>query len=161
MTRSSRYVVAAVLLALTLSSATAPLQLALSSGVDSAQLYAEIDSAYVRVRTIEGEGGNVTGVVGQLNQALSLVATGETYETGAPDQAQALYSQAESIIQSVNQELPGVESSGMASARSEVLWLTFTLAALAAIGIETYFFGGRIFWSLWTRSHKNWRVKKP
>jgi hypothetical protein len=152
--------IAALLLALTLLSATAPLQLALSASVDSAQLYSEIGSTFARVHTIEGEGGNVTGVVGQLNQALAFVATGEAYETTAPDQAQALYQQAEFIIQSVNQELPGVESQGIAAAQSEVSWLAFTLAALAAIGIGIYFFGGRIFWSLWIRSHRNWRVKK-
>jgi hypothetical protein len=154
-------VIAALLLALTLLSATAPLQLALSAGVNSSQLYADIDSTYARVRTIEGEGGNVTGVVAQLNQALSLVATGETYKTVAPDQAQALYQQAESIIQSVNQELPDVGNGGIASARSEVFWLAFPLAALTAIGIGIYFFGGRVFWYLWVRFHRDWVVKKP
>ncbi len=149
-----------LLLVLALLSATAPFQLALSASTESAQLYSEIGTTYARVQTIEGEGGNVTGVVGQLNQALALVAAGEANETGAPDQAQALYQQAESIIQSVNQELPGVESRGKASAQSEVFWLAFTLGALAAIGIGIYFFGGRIFWSLWVRSHRDWTVKK-
>ena len=149
----------ALLLVLTLLTAPALLQPALSDSITSAQLYYEIGTTYARIQTIEGKGGNVTSVVDQLNQALALVAAGETYETGVPDQAQALYQQAESIVQSVNQELPGVESQGIASAQSEVFWLAFTLAALAAIGIGIYFFGGRVFWSLWVRFHRDWTVK--
>jgi hypothetical protein len=133
---------------------------AISATSTADQLYSEIASTFAKVRSIEKEGGNVTGVVGQLNQALSLVSVGLATGISDPAKAQSSYQQAESLVQSVNQELPVVEKEGIATAQSEILWLAFSLIGLTAAGVGICLFGGRVFWALWIRTHKGWRVKK-
>jgi len=124
------------------------------------QLYSEVATSYGRVLAIEKEGGNVTGVVQQLNLALSLVGEGESAQPNDSAQAQAAYQQAEALIQSANQELPAVEQQGKAASQSQLIWLALSLIALAAAGAGVYLFGGRVFWSLWIRAHRGWAIRK-
>jgi hypothetical protein len=127
----------------------------------SDQLLARVDSAYVRILQAQHAGGNVTELTGMLNQALVLIKQGEGME--ATDQAGAAdrYQQASLLIQTVDDLAPQVESAGMAAEQSQLFWLLAFLAALAAVGGLVFAFGGRVFWRVWIRLHRDWLVKKP
>ncbi len=130
------------------------------SSATSDQLLQEISSTYSRVSSIEGEGGNVTAMVAQLNQAISFVNLGISLEGTDAGAAQSAYQQARSILQLVDLEMPGVESAGIAASQSAVFWLVVTLVSLGAAGVLALLFGRRAFWAVWIRLHQDWVVSK-
>ena len=160
MSRSSLPRLVAAITVLALLAAPA---LAVSSHAEagtSDQLYSEIESSFKKVSDIQREGGNVTGVVQLLNQALVLVGDGMASQANDPSQAQAYYQQAESTIGFANQELPTIEQQGISASQSEVIWFAVTLSVLTAAGIVVLVFGRRVFWTLWIRAHRKWTVSK-
>jgi len=132
----------------------------LADGGTPDQLYSEISAAFGRVSVVQGEGGNVTGVVRLLNQALALVEEGASVQGSDAAQAQTYYQQAEDVVRSVNAQLPSVEQQGLASSRSQLAWLAATMIVLALAGALVFRFGGRAFWALWVRTHHDWVVRK-
>jgi hypothetical protein len=156
--RRSAPVVFAVLavLVLALSVAAAPTARAQTSS----QVRAQIGEAYVAVLQAEQSGGNVTSMVAQLNSALSLVQQADSINGTDPSQAQALYSQASSIAGQVIQSAPAVASAGAAATSTAETYLAVETVVLAGLAVVAYLYTPRIFWSLWLRVHRGWRVKK-
>jgi hypothetical protein len=126
----------------------------------SDQALANAEAAYLKVLAAERAGGNVTSLVEMMNQALSLISQAQGIEASNPSEAASLYSQANSLIQEVQQQAPQVESAGAAAQQSQLLWLSAFLIALAVAGAAVFFFGSRVFWRAWIRLHRDWVVKK-
>jgi hypothetical protein len=135
--------------------AVAPVEAASSS-----QTNAEIALAYSAVLNAEQSGGNVTALVAQLNSAILLVHQANQINVTNPTQAQSLYSQASTVASRVIQAAPVIASAGRASVGAAQIELGIETTVLAALAVLAYVYTPGVFWSLWLRTHRNWKVKK-
>lgn len=126
----------------------------------SSDARSQIGQAYAAVLQAEASGGNVTYLVKTLNSAVTLVQQGDLVNGTDPGRAQALYSQASSLAQQVIQNSSAVAASGRASVANAQIALGVETAALAALAVVAYVYTPRVFWRLWLRIHRDWRVKK-
>ena len=116
-----------------------------------------ISDAFNAVLEAEKTGGDVTGLVTSLNEALKLVEEGKR----SPEQpkAAALYDRAKQIAQDVLTSAPKVKEAGLVAQRNATNLLTISIVALAVTALIAYLFVPRLFWTLWLRSHRGWRVE--
>ncbi|MCW3991440.1 MAG: hypothetical protein NWE79_01935 [Candidatus Bathyarchaeota archaeon] len=110
----------------------------------------ELMAAFDAVSEAEEAGGDVSGLVEGLSEALKLLSSG-----GEQDLMLA-----ESIVESVLEEAPVVAELGAASARMERIWLGLILSLVVVSAIAIWRFGPRVFWSLWLRSKRDWGVRR-
>ncbi|MDA4126920.1 MAG: hypothetical protein OK452_06935 [Thaumarchaeota archaeon] len=127
----------------------------ISSGVR-----AQIGQAYSAVLTAEQDGGNISSLVATLNTAISLVQQADSINDTNPSKAQALYAKAASLASQVVQASPSVAAAGRASVGAAQLALVAETVALIGIAVVTYRFGPRLFWTVWLRAHRTWKVRK-
>ena len=116
-----------------------------------------ISDAFSAVLEAEKAGGDVTGLVTSLNEALGLVEEGER----SPEQAKAaaLYDRAKQIAGDVLASAPKVKEAGLVAQRNATILVTISIVALAVTALVAYLFVPRLFWTLWLRSHRGWRVE--
>ena len=116
-----------------------------------------ISDAFSIVLDAEKAGGNTTELVALLNEALRLVEEGEhsTNQT----QAVVLLDQAERIAERVHVSSWDVKEAGLLAQRNADTSLMISVSALAVTALFAYLFMPRLFWRLWLKSHRNWRVK--
>ena len=131
-----------------------------ASNQNSASVRVQIAQAYSTVLGAEQKGGNVTSLVATLNNAISLVQEADSVNSTNPARAQALYAQASSIVQQVLQGSPAVATAGAAAAQNAGLALAIETAVLVALAVLAYLYTPRVFWTLWYRAHRGWRVSK-
>ena len=104
--------------------------------------------AFEAVREAESVGGEVSGLLEDLNEALRLIeAGGEGNLAGAEEK-----------IESVLAVVPVVRSQGMVSARNQQIVIGVVLGLVAVSAVVVWRLGPRFFWSLWIRSKSGWRV---
>jgi hypothetical protein len=134
-----------VVLILTVAASSQVVSLGLSREEESRQ---RLLTAFEAVSEAEEAGGDVSALIGDLRNALELINGGGEEELDL----------AESLIESVLAEAPAVSEAGAASARISLLYVG-TVVGLVAVGaILVWRFGPRVFWSLWLRSKRGWRV---
>jgi hypothetical protein len=126
----------------------------------SSQVRQEIGQAYASVLDAEQKGGNVTGLVSQLNEAITLLNQGDAANKTNPSLAQQLYSSAFSIASNVIQLSPGVASAGVASRSLSLEIFASETAVLGILAFLAYLLTPRVFWSAWVRARRGWRVRK-
>jgi hypothetical protein len=116
-----------------------------------------IAEAFSAVVEAEKAGGDVTPLVASLNEALSLVEQGER----SADQAEAavLYERATQIADQVLASAPMVKEAGLVAQRSSTTFLVVSMVALGVTGLVAYLFVPPLFWMLWLRGHRGWRVE--
>ncbi len=125
-----------------------------------AQAQAAIDNAFRNLSMAEQQGGNVTGLVSQLNNAIALMEQGEAIQAVNPSRASILYQQAINLTEQINAQIPQSIASGRAASNAQLESLIAYLTVLGVAGLLVYFYADRIFWELWIRSHKSWIVKR-
>ncbi len=125
------------------------------------QVRSQIGQAYGAVLNAEQSGGNVTSLVATLNRAVALVQQADQVNATDPARAQSLYSQASTLAQQVISAAPAVAAAGRASVLDAQIELGIETAVLAALAVLAYLFVPRLFWRYWSRTHSDWRVKKP
>ena len=152
-----RKIALAVVLVLFASLAVTPLARAQSTP----QVQADLGQAYAAVLTAEQSGGNVTTLVAKLDSAVAMVQQANLINSTDPARAQSLYSQASALAQQVIAAAPGVAAAGRASVLDAQIELGIETAVLAALAVLAYIFVPRLFWRYWSRTHGDWRVKKP
>jgi len=116
-----------------------------------------IADAFSAVLEAEKAGGNVTPLVSSLNEALRLVEQGENSTDRA--EAAVLYEQATQIAEQVLASAPKVKEVGLAAQRNSTTFLVVSMVALGVTALVSYLFVPRLFWTLWLRSHRGWRVE--
>jgi hypothetical protein len=99
-------------------------------------------------------------LVATLNKAVSLVQQADSINGTNPSRAQALYAQASVLAAQVIQASTPVENAGRASVESAQIVLVVETVILTGIAVITYVYTPKLFWTLWLRAHKNWRLKK-
>jgi len=130
------------------------------SAQSSSGVRAQIGQAYSSVLNAEQNGGNVSSLVAKLNAAISLVQQADSINGTNPSKAHTLYAQASSLASQVVQASPSVAAAGRAFVGGTQLALVVETVGLAGLALVIYRFGSRLFWTLWLRAHKTWRVKK-
>lgn len=120
--------------------------LALSQG----DLRSEAATAFAAVSRAEAAGGNVTRLVGDLDRAVRLIDAG-----GEADLVEA-----DALIRGVEAAASSVESGGAQSRTMRYVETGFVLVVLAAAAALVWLYGSRVFWRLWIRTKRGWRVEQ-
>jgi len=113
--------------------------------------------AYAAVVDAEASGGNVTGLVERLNEAIELIELAEN--SSDPELAANFTAQAVDIVDEVLGEVGGVKEEGLALRRFRLFLGVFSVLLFLVLGVLIYFYGPRVFWALWVRFKGDWKVK--
>jgi len=109
--------------------------------------------AYMAVRDAESSGGNVTGLVSDLNRALTLI------DEGIRSGNSSTIDEAKVILSSVIDKAPLVKEAGEAEARARML-TAIAVCVLAAVGlVAAYAYGRDLPWRLWLRLRGRYRLR--
>jgi len=120
----------------------------------------KVYEAYRAVVDAEASGGNVTGLVDRINEAIDLVRRAEKISKDDPEQAAILAERAINIANEVLDEVGIVKEEGLALRRFR-LFLGISSGVLFVFsGFLIYFYGPRVFWGLWVRIKGDWKVRK-
>ncbi|MBO3754896.1 MAG: hypothetical protein FGF53_08505, partial [Candidatus Brockarchaeota archaeon] len=106
----------------------------------------KIAEAFKAVAEAEKMGGEVSDLVAELNEALKLLEEGEVQE--AVLKADVVIAEAQRV---------GMEGAAMRKAR--MLQSAVVLSFLAFSAFSVWRYGPRLFWSLWIRSKRSWKVR--
>ena len=113
--------------------------------------------AFASIQKVEEDGGNVSQLVILLNRAIRLEREGEL--TADPVKADQLYDEAQGIVDEVMAMAPRVREEGITARSNRTIWTAVDLISLVLISLFVYILGPRIFWVLWLRTHRSWRVR--
>ena len=118
--------------------------------IGEADLRERMYDAFQAVVVAENAGGDVSELVQELNAIITLLETG-----GAVDPAVF-----ESIIVELISQASQVQRSGVSETRqSLIISGSVVLVLLASAGL-VWFYGSRVFWSVWLRIKRGWVVKR-
>jgi len=109
----------------------------------------QLSQVFSLVVKAERSGGDVSGLVAKLDQAASLLNAGD---------AESL-ARASSLINQVYGNVGNVADLGAKATTLQYLWAGWTIALLGIWGLLIYLYGSRIFWTLWLRLKRDWRVE--
>jgi uncharacterized membrane protein len=141
---------------LTLSVLTSAIALAHAQNttVDGAQT--AVHDAYKALVEADSAGGDVNKLTDQLNLAVNLTSQAQALISADPQKAQSLASQAQAIAQNVTEQASSAKSGGLAQ---RPILIGASVTALLVGGILVYLFGPKVFWKVWLRLRKNYRVR--
>jgi len=125
------------------------------SGVSSA-----VQSAFVAVQTAGKDGGNVTSLVSQLNDALALVQKASAENSTKPAQASADLKSALTIAQGVQSAAATVAQQGTSARQLQVELSIGSALVIVGIAVALYVYGERIYRRLWLRTYRSHVVRK-
>ena len=130
------------------------------SQTSSQQARSQVIQAYSAVLGAEKSGANVTSAVATLNTAISLIQEADQINSTNPAGAQALYLRAENLTSGVLAQFPALTAAGKASVVATEESLAVETAVLGALAVLAYVYVPKLFWWVWLRTHRGWRVKK-
>jgi uncharacterized membrane protein len=111
----------------------------------SPEMESRLVEGYLSVRRAEDAGGNVSEMVGLLNQALRLAESRN--EAGAED-----------IVSRVTAMEPEVSRLGLEASRMRLYTDAGALAAASIVGVGSFMFLRRRVWVYWARLHSGCRI---
>jgi hypothetical protein len=120
------------------------------SSISSDDVKSELAEAYIGVRNAEKNGANVTLLVTNLNIAARLIDAG-----GESNITRAYY-----LINEVKIARYVVESTSIQFNSFKTYFTTISLIIIGVFGILIWFYGTKIYWSLWLRTRGKWRVER-
>jgi uncharacterized membrane protein len=123
-----------------------PLPAAASHEALSPELESRLVDAYLSIRRAERAGGNVSGMVAILNQALVLARGGD--ENGA-----------KALINRVVAMEPEVSRLGAEASRTRLYTGIGALASATVAGVGSFTLLKRKVWVYWARLHRGWRMR--
>lgn len=126
--------------------------------VNYGEVQNKIIEAYNGLLYAESKGANVTQLANMLNQAVQLLDKGNYYENKNSSLALNYYAQAYSIAENVLSQIPNATNQGIISQRNSLILFTIQIISLMIIGFLLYKFLPVIYWEIWYRIHKNWKI---
>ncbi len=118
--------------------------------IGEAELRERMFDAFQAVVVAENAGGDVSELVQDLNAMITLTET-----DGAVDPAVF-----ESYVVELISQASQVQRSGVSETRqSLIISVSVVLVLLASAGL-VWFYGSRVFWSVWLRIKRGWVVKR-
>lgn len=113
----------------------------------------ELAEAFVAVAEAERLGGDVSGLVDELNQALILLEEGEMRND------EVMLQGALSKVEDVVARAPVVGQGGVAVMQARMVQSWLVVGVVVALSLIMWRYEPRIFWHLWVRSKRRWKVK--
>ncbi len=151
MERTSKFWVTLLVFIVILSNAS--FVLAQSSAITDANT--QISQAYLAILDASHAGGETSRLIEQLNYALNLTSQAQELEVANPEQAGVLALEARQVALNVTQQATLVEHSALGA--FPVVEVSLAVA-LVAVGVVVFFLGPKLFWGLWFRLRRNYRV---
>ncbi len=124
-----------------------------SSAINSAQ--DATNNAYTAILNAYNAGADTNQLIEQLNQAINLTAQAQQVTNSNPQQAETLANQAQIIAQNVTQQAAILQQ---ASSNTLPIVAGATAAGLIVVGIVAFLFGPKVFWALWFKLRKKYRI---
>jgi len=118
-----------------------------------------ITSAFVATHNAEEKGGNISSLVTRLNSAVGLVQKAQSENSSNPVQASADLQNATLLAEQVSSDSIGIAQSGASSKSTQVDESIGASAAIIAVAILIYIFGGRIYRRAWLYLYKDYIVR--
>jgi len=118
-----------------------------------------IASAFVAAQNAEAKGGNVSGLVVLLNQALALVQKAESENSSNPAQATADLKDATALAEDVSADAIQVGYTGAAARTTQIEESIGESIAIVVIAVLIYIFGGRIYRRIWFYLYRDFIVR--
>lgn len=112
-----------------------------------------LKEAFEAVSKAEEMGGDVKELVESLNEALSLL---EEAEQNGDDE---LKNDALSIIEKVVSEASKASEEGLKTKQTQIAMMGITMGVLAVLCIVTWRYLAKLFWNLWVKNKRKWKVK--
>ncbi|MGE5555604.1 MAG: DUF1616 domain-containing protein [Methanocella sp.] len=112
-------------------------------------------NAYNAITEAHQAGADTTQLIEQLNTALNLTSQAKQAQTNNPQEAETLANQAIEIAQNVTQQAHTAQQT--AENTLPIAAIT-TASALVVAGIAIYFLGPKIYWNIWLKLRKNYRL---
>jgi len=113
----------------------------------------ELAEAFVAVAEAERLSGDVSGLVDELNQALILLGEGEMKND------EVILQEALSKVEDVVARAPVVKQGGVAAMQARTVQSWLVVGVVVALGVIVWRYEPRIFWRLWVRNKRRWKVK--
>jgi len=113
----------------------------------------KLAEAFVAVAEAERLGGDASGLVSELNQALILLEESEMRKD------EVMLQEALSKVEDVVARAPIVGQSGVSAMQASMVQSWLLVGAVVALGVIVWRYEPRIFWRLWVRSKRRWKVK--
>lgn len=113
----------------------------------------ELAEAFVAVAEAERLGGDVSGFVNELNQALTLLEEGEMRND------EVMLQGALSKVEDVVNRAPVVGQGGVAVMQARTVQNWLVVGVVMVLGLIVWRYEPRIFWQLWVRIKRRWKVK--
>jgi len=114
-----------------------------------------IRDAYSELVRAEERGADVRDAALKLQRALELVREAEE----DPENREALLSEARCLVEQVESSIPILIEEG----EKRIFWRNVTIASIIAsiaiLSFLTYYYGPRVFWSLWLRIRSRWMIE--
>jgi Predicted membrane protein len=118
----------------------------------------KIIEAYKSILYAEENGGNITNLANMLNEAVQLLDMGNYYSKINSTLASKYYNEAYLIAENVSNQAPNVAKEGMINQRNAMIFFIFQISLLIVIGYLLYRYLPALYWELWYRTHKNWKI---
>lgn len=118
-----------------------------------------IASAFVAAQSAEEKGGNVSGLVVILNEALGLVQNAESENATNPTQASTDLQNATTLAEMVSSEAVQIGQSGAAARMTRVMESIGASAVIVVVAVLIYIFGDRIYRRIWFYIYRDFIVK--
>jgi len=115
----------------------------------------EISNAYNTLTAAYTASADINPLIEQLNLAVNLTEQAQQLTTNNSQQAETLANQALSIAQNVTQQAKAAQQS---AANTLPIVAIATAVSLILGGVAIYFIGPKIFWRLWFKLRKNYRL---
>lgn len=113
----------------------------------------KLAEAFEAVAEAEGAGGDVSGLVEQLSEAAILL------ERAGVEGDEGLLRDLLLKVEGVIAEAPVVAQHGAAEEQARMVWSWFVVGLVAVLAVIVWRYEPRVFWRLWVRSKRGWKVK--
>ena len=111
-----------------------------------------IRDTYSKLVKAEERGADVRDAAMKLEKALELVKEAEEH----PEKRNALLSEARKLVEEVESSIPILIENGERRIFWRNLTIAFAVVMIALSALLTYYYGPRIFWTLWLRIRSHW-----
>ncbi|RLF99007.1 MAG: hypothetical protein DRN49_04975 [Thaumarchaeota archaeon] len=111
-----------------------------------------IRDTYSKLVKAEERGADVRDAAMKLEKALELVKEAEEH----PEKRDALLSEARKLVEEVESSIPILIENGERRIFWRNLTIAFAVVMIALSALLTYYYGPRIFWTLWLRIRSHW-----
>jgi len=113
----------------------------------------KLAEAFAAVAEAERLGGDASGLVDELNQALILLEEGEMRND------EVMLQEALSKVEDVVARAPVAGQGGVAAMQARTVQSLLVIGLVAVLGVIVWHYEPKIFWRLWVRNKRRWKVK--